>query len=226
MNDFTDLNVSGAFKFLSTEISTSKKRKFQMVSFVDTPGLVDAAKYYPYDVDKAILLLGSVADIILVFFDPIGQALCSRTLNLVEKLGSIHSEKMRFYLSKADEAGPEKDRQRCSAFSSHIHFEFNICYIFLSLSRVMMQIAVELCRQPGINKQAFKMETIFIPDKAKDSNCVNEIDEVCRDIEKVVNDTVQLSLNNLKKDCHSVLEALNTSVKSAETLLSKKKKKT
>jgi len=53
-----------------------------------------------------------MADLILTFFDPIGQALCKRTLNLVEKLNSAHAEKMRFYLSKADDAGNESDRQR------------------------------------------------------------------------------------------------------------------
>ena len=42
-------------------------------------------------------------DLIFVFFDPIGQALCKRTLNIVEKLSEKHSERIRFYLSKADE---------------------------------------------------------------------------------------------------------------------------
>ena len=49
-----------------------------------------------------------------MFFDPIGQALCKRTLNLVEKINDKHADRMRFYLSKADEAGHESDRQVCS----------------------------------------------------------------------------------------------------------------
>ena len=49
-----------------------------------------------------------------MFFDPIGQALCKRTLNLVERLNHKHGDRMRFYLSKADEAGHESDRQVCS----------------------------------------------------------------------------------------------------------------
>ena len=59
----------------------------------------------------AFLLLGDIADLIFVFFDPIGQALCKRTLNLVEELSEKHGDRMRFYLSKADEAGHESDRQ-------------------------------------------------------------------------------------------------------------------
>lgn len=46
-----------------------------------------------------------------VFFDPMGQALCKRTLNIVEKLSEKCSDKLYFYLSKADEAGKETDRQ-------------------------------------------------------------------------------------------------------------------
>ena len=57
------------------------------------------------------LILGDIADLIFVFFDPIGQALCKRTLNLVEELSVKHADRMRFYLSKADEAGHESDRQ-------------------------------------------------------------------------------------------------------------------
>lgn len=40
-----------------------------------------------------------------------GQALCKRTLNIVEKLSEKCADKLLFYLSKADEAGKETDRQ-------------------------------------------------------------------------------------------------------------------
>ena len=53
-----------------------------------------------------------MADLVFVFFDPMGQALCKRTLSIVEKLWASHSDKMRLYLAKADEAGNETDRQK------------------------------------------------------------------------------------------------------------------
>ena len=56
-------------------------------------------------------LSGDLCDLILVFFDPMGQALCKRTLNIVESLNDKHGDRLRFYLSKADEAGGESDRQ-------------------------------------------------------------------------------------------------------------------
>ena len=62
--------------------------------------------------DLYSFISGDLCDLIFVFFDPIGQALCKRTLNIVEKLNDKHPDRIKFYLSKADEAGLESDRQR------------------------------------------------------------------------------------------------------------------
>lgn len=72
-----------------------------------------------------ILFVGDIADLIFVFFDPIGQALCKRTLTLVEKLNEKHAERMRFYLSKADEAGHEADRQVTDWVHLYIVYKVN-----------------------------------------------------------------------------------------------------
>jgi len=79
--------------------------------FIFTKGLVDGDMKYPFDVNNAILWFGDIADLIFVYFDPIGQALCKRTLNIVEKLNETHGNKIHFFLSKADEAGTDTDRQ-------------------------------------------------------------------------------------------------------------------
>ncbi|CAD5120755.1 DgyrCDS9315 [Dimorphilus gyrociliatus] len=179
--------IEGVVDYLTTEISTSKQKKFNLVTFVDTPGLVDGDMKYQFDVNKSILWLGDLSDLIFVFFDPIGQALCKRTLNLVEKLNEKHPDRMRFYLSKADEAGHESDRQR-----------------------VMMQIVQELCKRPGLNKTGFDMPTIYIPSlKGNNSRCVNQIDDVCKDIEKTINQTIQNTLNTLEKDCNAIAELID-----------------
>jgi len=136
---------------------------------------------YPFDVNESILWLAELTDMVFVFFDPIGQALCKRTLNIVEKISEKHSERMRFYLSKADEAGHESDRQR-----------------------VMMQIVQELCKRPGLNRTGFDMPTIYVPNPNKPVRCVNQIDEVCKDIEKTINQTIQNTLNSLEKDCDRI----------------------
>lgn len=56
----------GVVDYLTTEISTSKQKKFSLVTFVDTPGLVDGDMKYPFDVDDSILWLGE--HIIIFFF--------------------------------------------------------------------------------------------------------------------------------------------------------------
>jgi len=173
--------MPGVVDYLSTEISTSKQKKFPLVTFVDSPGLVDGDMCYPFDVNESILWLAELCDMVFVFFDPIGQALCKRTLNIVEKISEAHSERMRFYLSKADEAGHESDRQR-----------------------VMMQIVQELCKRPGLNRTGFDMPTIYVPNPNKPVRCVNQIDEVCKDIEKTINQTIQNTLNSLEKDCDKI----------------------
>ena len=58
-----------------------------------------------------------------------------------ETLNDQHPDRVRFYMSKADTAGTEGDRQK-----------------------VLMQITQELCRRPGLNKAGFDMPTIYIPD--------------------------------------------------------------
>ena len=83
-------------------------------------------------------------------------------------------------MSKADEAGHESDRQR-----------------------VMMQIVQELCKRPGLNRTGFDMPTIYIPNPNKSVRCVNQIDDVCRDIEKTINQTIQVSLELKTNLCNS-----------------------
>ncbi|XP_075879881.1 uncharacterized protein LOC142886691 [Nelusetta ayraudi] len=178
-------HFKGVSEYLSTEICTSRQKRFSLVTFVDSPGLVDGDMKYPFDVDEVILWLGDLCDLMLVFFDPMGQALCKRTLNIVESLNETHGDRLRFYLSKADEAGGESDRQR-----------------------VMMQIVQELCKRPGLNKCGFDMPTIYVPNPNKPSRCVNQIEEVCRTIEKTINQTVQNTLNSLEKDCELISEAI------------------
>ena len=77
-----------------------------------------------------LMIICDISDLIFVFFDPIGQALCKRTLNLVEKLNEVHGDKIRFFLSKADEAGTETDRQRVMMVIYLFHQSINDLIFF------------------------------------------------------------------------------------------------
>ncbi|XP_042561164.1 uncharacterized protein LOC122130519 isoform X2 [Clupea harengus] len=54
------LEFKGVTDYLSAEISTSKQKKFSLVTFVDTPGLVDGDMIYPFEVNNAITSFGTV----------------------------------------------------------------------------------------------------------------------------------------------------------------------
>lgn len=191
---FKPLNeIKGLIDYVGTEISTSKQKKFSLVTFIDTPGLVDGEMNYPFDVEKAIKFLGNLSDLIFVFFDPIGQALRKRTLNVVDALTAKHGDKIKLFLSKADEAGNETDRQK-----------------------VLMQIVQELCKRPGLNRAGFDLSTIFIPNPNKPARCVNQIEEVCKEIEKTINRTVQNTLNTLESDCTKIENAVEDFLRNSE----------
>ena len=61
---------------LPLQVCTSREKLFGMITFIDTPGLVDGSFQYPFPVEDAIVAVAKHVDLIYVFFDPIGQALC------------------------------------------------------------------------------------------------------------------------------------------------------
>lgn len=103
--------IKDSIQYVGTEVSTSKKNQFSLCNFIDTPGLIDSDMKYPFDINETILSLGDIADLIFVFFDPVGLALCKRTLHLTEKLNEKYPNKIHLLLARADESGTEIDRQ-------------------------------------------------------------------------------------------------------------------
>jgi len=72
--------IVGVTDYLTTEISTSKQKKFSLVTFVDTPGLVDGDMKYPFDVNQAILWLGKfLSHCPSSMFSPWFLILCTHT---------------------------------------------------------------------------------------------------------------------------------------------------
>eukprot|EP00878_Enallax_costatus_P020822 GHUV01022023.1.p1 GENE.GHUV01022023.1~~GHUV01022023.1.p1 ORF type:complete len:290 (+),score=59.12 GHUV01022023.1:990-1859(+) len=155
----------GLLPNLFTEISTSKEQSFSCVDFVDTPGLVDGDMKYPFNVKDSIMWMADHVDLILVFFDPIGQATCKRTMEVVEQLNHTHHlEKIHYFMSKADEVIDERDRQR-----------------------VLIQITQNLATRIR-NSHAFNLPTFYLPhedDGGLPCNIPNAIDDVCNEIDKV-----------------------------------------
>lgn len=164
-----------------SEISTSKDRNFSCVDFVDSPGLVDGEMEYPFDVTESIVFLADHVDLILCFFDPIGQALCKRTMKTIERLNEHHAEKLAYYMSKADQVEKEHDRQR-----------------------VLIQITQNLAGRIK-NSHAFKLPTIYLPRDDLAVPIPNALEEVCDDIDKAIRLTVQKNLTTMRDDCDAIV---------------------
>ena len=172
-----------------TEISTSKSKSFSCVDLLDSPGLVDGEMEYPFDVVESIVWLADHVDMILCFFDPIGQALCKRTMTAVERLNERHAEKLHYYMSKADQVEKEHDRQR-----------------------VLIQITQNLAGRIK-NSHAFKLPTIYLPREGARASpsapIPNALEEVCEDVDKAIRLTVQKNLTTMKDDCAKILRSVD-----------------
>lgn len=84
--DFTEHEWEQFERHMAVVVKPSKAKDFPMVDLLDTPGLVDGEIEYPMPVNKVMCKLASQVDLIFVFLDPVGQSLCSRTMNVVAEL--------------------------------------------------------------------------------------------------------------------------------------------
>lgn len=172
----------GALHALTTEISPSRARAFPLLTLVDTPGLVDGGFEYAFDVEACVHELAAHADLVLAFFDPSTQALCDRTLAVVARLGRECPHKLRCYLSKADSARTDADR-----------------------NKVLVQIVQTLSTRAGLTLR--ELPCLYLPDASEAAPlCANALAELCLDFEKAIEQTVQAALDKAKSDC-AALEA-------------------
>merc|ERR1719318_1229350 len=56
------------------------------------------------------------------------------------------------------------------------------------------------------------MPTIYVPNPNKQVRCVNQIEEVCKDIEKTITQTIQNTLNSLEKDCDTIGDMVDQAI--------------
>ncbi|KAI8612514.1 hypothetical protein BC830DRAFT_1083313 [Chytriomyces sp. MP71] len=179
-------DLKGLLPSLATEIVPSRHRNFDMITFIDTPGLVDGGVKYPFQPEIVLTELVKEADLVFTFFDPIGQALCARTMNVVESICQSQGFKIHFYLSKADTIPDESDRQR-----------------------VLIQIAQSLTHRIQDRQFSLDIPPIYIP--SDDNACVpvrNHMPGVLSTIDGTIAQGVQKSLGALLRDCGKVRTAV------------------
>jgi predicted GTPase len=176
----------------------STTHSFSSVDIIDTPGMIDGNVSYPFDVDGVIDFLAEHVDMVLVFLDPIGQALCTRTMNVVERLNEKHYRKLKYYLSKADSIDK-----------------------MIDLFKVSQQLTQNLASRVK-NTHGFYVAPIFLTRETTSSSPsnplseINEIGSMCRDIELAVKNKVQTNLSTLERDCKVLEEEVERKIKEAE----------
>ena len=191
-----------------------------MITFIDTPGLVDGSFQYPFPVEDAIVAVAKHVDLIYVFFDPIGQArrvtrgmthtsthiwptptsdpasppptpqaLCDRTMNVIQRLNVEHASRIRYFLSKADTVPNERDRQK-----------------------VVVQITQNLSSKIR-NAHAFELPSLYIPDmmpSGTKSSIENVLEHTCVEMEQTINQNVQNTLNKMEGDCKTITAKIDS----------------
>ena len=95
------------FANLTTKVCSKKSKNFEYIDFIDTPGLTDGSTKYGCDIIEMMKWVANFVDLTLVFLDPIGQALCTKTLDMIEYLSKTHSSKTLICLTKIDQINPE-----------------------------------------------------------------------------------------------------------------------
>lgn len=103
----------GLLENLFLKSCTSTAKDFKNLILIDTPGLADGNLHYKFDIEGAFDWFAHHCDVILVFFDPQGQALCKRTMNLLHRLYQTQSQKLQFIMTKGDVFESDEDRLKC-----------------------------------------------------------------------------------------------------------------
>ena len=97
---------------MTVKTSTSKMRNFEQIVFIDTPGLADGGLQYKFDVEGVYEWFAKHVDLVAVFLDPVGQALCHRTNVLISRLINLKCD-VKFFMTKGDMFRNEQDLSKC-----------------------------------------------------------------------------------------------------------------
>eukprot|EP00062_Callorhinchus_milii_P022241 gi/632979815/ref/XP_007906682.1/ PREDICTED: uncharacterized protein LOC103188467 [Callorhinchus milii] len=187
------LEIRAMSHYITAEISISKEKKFQLLTLIDTPGLVDGEGVYPFDLNEVLIWLGEQADLILIFFDPVGKANCKRLLDIVLKLKDTRGDNLHFYLSNA-----------------------NLLTNSNESKNVILNIIQEMNLYPGLGGYASNIQAFYIPNPKKSNRYVNQIDKLCATIDEKVDQTVENALKQLEKDCDQIIELITKQFKQSK----------
>lgn len=168
---------------MALKTSTSTSRNFSNIIFLDTPGLADGNLRYKFDVEGSFEWFARKSDLILVFLDPQGQALCKRTMKIVKELydQQQNENKVHFVMTKGDVFETDDDRLKC------------MCQITQSLATVLPPM------------HGFAMPIISLPNKqGRSGGSINQIEDIVQLINTKQHAKAQRILTNFQSDIESV----------------------
>ena len=84
---------------------------------------------------RQLFVLSGRCNAVVVFHDPIGQALCARTMRIVKRLNEMAPAKLHFFLSKADTVRAVVPQPPISASIGLLHHFIPFLSLSISLSR-------------------------------------------------------------------------------------------
>lgn len=181
------------------QVSTSRARDFSNIDFIDTPGLLDGNVGYPIDVQEVMMYIASRSDLVFVFMDPVGQALCTRTMAVVEGLDKRnYSDKTHYYLTKADSVRRSLD-----------------------LQKVIVQVTANLSKHVK-NHHGIDVPSIWIPGheprgsgaEGEVSASSNSLGRVVKLLSDTVSAKVQSNLDRLHHDCDALSAKIDAEIAS------------
>ena len=169
--NYSDKKVYGTFfSNLTTKISNKDEKNFKFVDFIDTPGLTDGNVSYNCDIIEMMKWISNYVDLVLVFLDPIGQALCLKTMEMIDFLLKTHPNKVKICLTKIDQIDSENDYNKLnlqiysgiSLKTGGIHFEIIPFTIKtdLNIKNNTIKVILEVIENASKTKALSNIETL------------------------------------------------------------------
>ena len=98
---------------LNTEMRLPVRSRSNLVTFIDTPGLIPDQERLPFDCEQIMLKLVNHSQEILVFMDPIGQAFSGPLRDFVRQAHAEYGNRRRGQCDDSTEGSDKRIRYRC-----------------------------------------------------------------------------------------------------------------
>ncbi|CDW79068.1 eh domain-containing protein 3 [Stylonychia lemnae] len=198
----------GLLENLFLKSSNSDAKDFKNIVFIDTPGLADGNLKYKFDVEQVFEWIAAHCDVILTFFDPQGQALCKRTMNMIQQLYKNHQSKLQFIMTKGDMFDSDDDRLKC------------MCQITQSLSTIIppmhgFQMPIISLPTPHTRYQGFSNQNNN--NKLSQINQIDDIVQLFRKKYQVKGQSIMSKFNEDIKIINEVTQKMKNEQKSIQS---------